>query len=171
VLYLDEVGIHLNRKVGPEWTLAGKQKYVDTPVCNQKRCLAGGFNPKTGKLTWVEGERKNSLLFLHLLYKLVTETHRSARWVHLIFDNYGIHVSQQVQLALKSAVASRIKLHFLLPCCPDHNRIERIWKDLHDNLTRNHRCVGLEELMTEVRPYVNARNQRGRHTYARQSAA
>jgi hypothetical protein len=29
----------------------------------------------------------------------------------------------------------------------------------------------MEELMTEVRLYLNARNQRGRHTYARDSAA
>jgi transposase len=171
VLYLDEVDIHLNPKIGPDWTLAGKQKYVRTPGCNEKRYLAGALNPKTGKLTWVEGDRKNSLLFLDLLYKLVTATYRNARRVHLILDNYGIHDSQQVQLALKSAAASRIKLHFLPPYCPDHNRIERTWKDLHDNVTRNHRCAGMEELMTEVRLYLNARNQRGRHTYARDSAA
>jgi transposase len=170
-LYLDEVDIHLNPKIGPDWTLAGKQNYVRTPGCNEKRYLAGALNPKTGKLTWVEGDRKNSLLFLELLYKLVTKTYRSARRIHLILDNYGIHDSQQVQLALKSAAAEKIKLHFLPPYCPDHNRIERVWKDLHDNVTRNHRCSGMEELMIEVRLYLNARNQRGRHTYARDSAA
>ena len=75
-MYLDEVdAFHLNPKIGPEWTLAGKQKYVRTPGCNEKRYLAGALNPKTGKLTWVEGDRKNSLLFLELLYKLVTETY------------------------------------------------------------------------------------------------
>ncbi len=140
-------------------------------ISGAKVGLAGALNPKTGKLTWVEGDRKNSLLFLDLLYKLVTATYRNARRVHLILDNYGIHDSQQVQLALKSATASRIKLHFLPPYCPDHNRIERTWKDLHDNVTRNHRCAGMEELMAEVRLYLNARNQRGRHTYARDSAA
>jgi transposase len=171
VLYLDEVDIHLNPKIGPDWTLVGKQSYVRTPGCNEKRYLAGALNPKTGKLTWVEGDRKNSLLFLDLLYKLVTKTYRSARRIHLILDNYGIHDSQQVQLAMKSATAEKLKLHFLPPYCPDHNRIERVWKDLHDNVTRNHRCSGMEELMTEVRLYLNARNQRGRHTYARHSAA
>jgi transposase len=171
VLYLDEVDIHLNPKVGPDWTPAGQQKYVDTPGCNQKRYLAGAVDPKTGKLTWVEGDRKNSLLFLQLLDKLVTQTYQNARGVHVILDNYGIHDSQQVQLALKSAKASKIQLHFLPPYCPDHNRIERIWKDLHDNVTRNHRCAGMEQLMAEVRSYLNARNQCGRHTYARQSAA
>jgi transposase len=171
VLYVDEVDIHLNPKTGPDWMLAGKQKFVRTPGCNEKRYLAGALNPKTGKLTWVEGERKNSFLFLELLYKLVTKTYRSARRIHLVLDNYGIHDSHQVQLALKSEAASRIKLHFLPPYCPDHNRIERIWKDLHDNVTRNHRCAGMEELMTEVRLYLAIRNRHGRHTYARDSAA
>jgi transposase len=171
VLYVDEVDIHLNPKIGPDWTLAGKQKYVRTPGCNEKRYLAGALNSLTGKLTWVEGDRKNSLLFLELLHKLVTKTYRNARRIHLILDNYGIHDSQQVQLAMKSTEASRLKLHFLPPYCPDHNRIERTWKDLHDNVTRNHRCAGIEELMTEVRLYLTARNRQGRHTYARENAA
>ncbi len=45
-LYLDEVDIHLNPKIGPEWTLAGKQKYVRTPGCNEKRYLAALSIPK-----------------------------------------------------------------------------------------------------------------------------
>jgi transposase len=114
---------------------------------------------------------RRALTFLDLLYELVTATYRNARRVHIILDNYGIHDSRQVQLALKSAAANRIKLHFLSLCCPNHNPIERTWKDLHDNVTRNHRCAGMEELMTEIRLYLNARNQRGRHTYARDSAA
>ena len=171
VLYVDAVDIHLNPKTGPDWTLAGKQKFVLTPGCNEKRYLAGALNPKTGKLTWAEGDRKNSYLFLQLLHKLVTKTYRSARRIHLVLDNYGIHDSRQVQLALKSAAASKIKLHFLPPYCPDHNRIERIWKDLHDNVTRNHRCSGMESLMTEVRLYLTTRNRHGRHAYAKDSAA
>ncbi len=110
-------------------------------------------------------------MFLDLLYKLVTKTYRSARRIHLILDNYGIHDSQQVQLALKSAAAKMIKLHFLPPYCPDHNRIEGVWNDLHDNVTRNHRCTGMEELMSDLRFYLNTRIQRGRHNYAQDNAA
>jgi transposase len=167
-LYLDEVDIHLNPKIGPDWTLAGKRKYVRTPGCNEKRCLAGALNSKNGKLTWVEGDRKNSLLFLDLLYRLVTKTHRSARRIYPILDNYGIHDSQQVQLALKSAAAKTIKLHFLPPYCPDQHRIERVWKNLHDDVTRNHRCTGTEGLVFQVRLYLNTRNKRGSHKYPRE---
>ena len=170
-LYLDEVDIHLNPKIGPDWTRRGRQKTVMTPGCNEKRYLAGAWNPKTRRLMYVEGERKNSLLFLELLHKLATKTYPKAKRIHLILDNYGIHDSLQVRLALRSTGAEKLTLHFLPPYCPDHNRIERVWKDLHDNVTRNHRCTTMEELMTEVRSYLAARNQCRRHTYARAKVA
>lgn len=171
VLYLDEVDIHLNPKIGPDWTKRGRQKEVLTPGCNEKRYLAGAWNPKTRRLTYVEGERKNSLLFLKLLHTLATKTYSKAKRIHIILDNYGIHDSQQVRLALKSEAAQKLKLHFLPPYCPDHNRIERIWKDLHDNVTRNHRCATMDELMVEVRCYLADRNRSGRHKYPRKTAA
>ena len=171
VVYVDEVDIHLNPKIGPDWTRRGGQKTVLTPGCNEKRYLAGAWNPKTRRLIYVEGEQKNSLLFLALLYKLATKTYAKAKRIHIILDNYGIHDSLQVRLALMSAAAERLTLHFLPPYCPDHNRIERIWKDLHDNVTRNHRCATMEELMAEVRAYLARRNQCGRHTYARGESA
>lgn len=167
VLYLDEVDIHLNPKIGPDWTKRGRQKEVLTPGCNEKRYLAGAWNPKTRRLIYVEGERKNSLLFLELLHKLATKTYPKAKRIHVILDNYGIHDSLQVRLALKSEAAQKLTLHYLPPYCPDHNRIERIWKDLHDNVTRNHRCATLEELLAEVRSYLAVRNRCGRHKYPR----
>jgi transposase len=171
VLYLDEVDIHLNPKIGPDWTRRGRQKEVLTPGCNEKRYLAGAWDPKTRRLTYVEGVKKNSLLFLNLLHKLVTKTHPNAKRIHIILDNYGIHDSQQVRLAMKSSAAEKLQLHFLPPYCPDHNRIERIWKDLHDNVTRNHRCPTMEELMENVRRYLAVRNRCGHHTYARARSA
>ena len=171
VLYVDEVDIHLNPKIGPDWTKRGQQKKVLTPGCNEKRYLAGAWNPKTRRLIYVEGDRKTSLLFLELLHKLATKAYPNAKRIHIILDNYGIHDSLQVRLALKSAAAEKLELHFLPPYCPDHNRIERIWKDLHDNVTRNHRCRTMDELMAEVRSYLVGRNRRGHHTYARTEVA
>ena len=124
MLYVDEVDIHLNPKIGLDWMLRGQQKEAPTPGQNEKRYLAGALDVRTGKLTWVEGPRKTSLLFLQLLYRLVTRTYRSARVIHVILDNYGIHDSLQVRLAL-ATVKGRVKFHFLPPYCPDHNRIER----------------------------------------------
>lgn len=169
VLYVDEVDIHLNPKVGLDWMLRGQQKAAPTPGRNEKRYLAGALDARTRKLTWVEGPRKTSLLFLQLLYRLVTRTYRTARVIHVILDNYGIHDSLQVKLAL-ATLDGRVKFHFLPPYCPDHNRIERVWQDLHANVTRNHRCPTMDELMMQVRTYLKARNRRGHHCYPRVTA-
>ena len=85
-----------------------------------------------------------------------------------MLDNYKIHDSRRTRTAL-AALGNRVKLHFL-PHCPDHNRIERLWKDLHDNVTRNHRCRTMKELMTNVNAYLRTRRNALRHKYVRIAA-
>jgi len=82
--------------------------------------------------------------------------------LHLILDNYRIHQSNIVFAALAGYLARKVKLHFLPPYCPDHNRIERVWQDLHANVTRNHRQPNMTKLMEVVRYYLRKRNCRKR---------
>jgi transposase len=162
--YEDEVDIHLNPKIGPDWMVCGQQKEVVTPGKNEKRYLAGAQSVRGKELLWVEGEQKNSMLFIRLLWKLV-QRDPHAKAIHVILDNYSIHHTQQVEASLKTPQGQRIKLHFLPPYCPDYNRIERTWEDLHANVTRNHRCQSLEELMQQVHNYLRRRNQEIREQY------
>jgi transposase len=158
VLYEDEVDIHLNPKIGPDWMLRGQQKRVVTPGQNVKRYLAGALNAESGRVLWVSGERKTSALFLDLLTQLL-DAYPAAAVLHLILDNYGIHSSKAVQAALTSW-ARRIRLHFLPPYCPSANRIERLWLDLHAIVTRNHRHPTITELLGAVEHFLHDRNQR-----------
>ena len=73
----------------------------------------------------------------------------------LILDNYVIHSSKILQRYLARQDGLFV-LHFLPPYCPNENKIERFWRDLHANVTRNHRCATMDELMKEVRRYLNA---------------
>lgn len=173
LVYEDEIDIHLNPKIGSDWMLRGQQKPLPTPGRNQKWYLAGALNPRTKVLTWVEAERKNSSLFVQLLWKLACQYPR-ARKIHVILDNYGIHNASLVQLSLNTPKGRKIQLHFLPPYCPDDNRIERLWEDLHAEVTRNHHCPTIHQLMKNVRQYLNQRNRdstrspatRDRHTVA-----
>lgn len=170
IVYADEVDIHLNPKIGPDYMLRGTQKTVLTPGKNEKRYLAGALNARTGQLTYVEADRKDSDLFIRQLWQLVKDDYPRARRIHIILDNYKIHSSQRTQMAL-AALEDRVQLHFLPPYCPDHNRIERAWKDLHDNVTRNHTCRTMKELMREVRIYLAEKTQRLQKQYKTKSAA
>jgi transposase len=152
VLYSDEVDIHLNPKVGPDWTPAGQRKMVVTPGKNEKNYLAGAWNPVTGTLVAVEGERKTSDLFIDLLRDLARR-YRLHGTVHLVVDNCSIHHSKKTQKAME-ALGGKIVLHFLPPYCPHNNPIERVWLDLHIAITRNHKHATIEELMVAVRVWL-----------------
>jgi len=156
-VYEDEVDIHLNPKIGLDWMVRSQQKEVMTPGKNQKRYLAGALDIDTGLLVWVEGDRKTSPLFLDLLDKLVA-TYANAKVIHVVLDNYRIHSSEIVHAALSGYLRGRFELHFLPPYCPKYNRIERVWQDLHANVTRNHTCPTMTKLMREVRAYLRKRN-------------
>jgi transposase len=156
-VYEDEVDIHLNPKIGLDWMGRGQQKEARTPGQNVKRYLAGALDARSGQLVWVEGERKTSALFIALLNKLVA-TYQAASVIHVILDNYRIHDSKIVHAALRG-FGARIQLHFLPPYCPNDNKIERVWQDLHANVTRNHTCPNMTVLMREVRYYLRKRNR------------
>jgi transposase len=157
-VYEDEVDIHLNPKIGLDWMGRGQQKEVVTPGKNVKRYLAGALDARTRRLVWVEAERKTSVLFIALL-NLLLETYPDAPVIHVILDNYRIHDSKIVHAALLG-FGGRIHLHFLPPYCPAHNKIERVWEDLHANVTRNHTCATIVALMVEVRYYLRKRNRK-----------
>ncbi|WP_368670608.1 IS630 family transposase [Myxococcus sp. AM011] len=156
VFYEDEMDVHLNPKIGPDWMLPGQRREVVTPGNNQKRYVAGALNARSAQLTWVKGERKTSALFIDLV-RAVDAAHPKAKRLHFILDNAATHSSKVTQKAL-AALGGRVVLHFLPPYCPEGNRIERVWWDVHANVTRNHRCKKMEALMFEVDTYLEARN-------------
>jgi transposase len=166
--HLDEVDIHLNPKMGPDWMNRGKQKEVPTPGQNVKRYVCGALNLETGCIEHVAGERKNSLLFISTLERLL-EVYPDATTIHVVLDNFRIHSSKQVQAWMKQN-GQRIRLHFLPPYCPDHNKIERKWRDLHAAVTRNHRCKTIEVLMADVERWLKERNRESRRQRRRLAA-
>ena len=151
-VYEDEADIHLNPKIGLDWMRRGHQRLVVTPGKNQKAYVAGALDARDGTIVWTGAAQKNTGLFIQLLEKL-TQHYPNAKRIHVVLDNYGIHKSGEARRALRGL--GRIRLHFLPPYSPDHNRIERLWQDLHANVTRNHRHQTLESLCDAVSLYLN----------------
>lgn len=156
-LWSDEVDVHLNPKIGPDWMLKGQQKEVVTPGKNEKRYIAGAIHARTKRMTWVTGERKTSALFISLLWQLASH-YRRYRVIHVILDNYIIHKSRITARAVE-AFGGKIKLHFLPPYCPNDNPIERVWEDFHANVTRNHCCRSMDALMANAKWHLTKRNE------------
>ncbi|GEJ56616.1 IS630 family transposase [Anaeromyxobacter diazotrophicus] len=152
VFYVDEADIDLNPRIGTTYMRRGKQLVVLTPGKNVKRYVAGGLNARSGKVVHVAAERKNSELFLALVDAL-RRAYRRARRIHLVLDNFIIHKSRRTLRHLAGLVG-RVVLHFLPPYSPESNIIERLWKQLHDHVTRNHTHRAIEPLMEAVDEFI-----------------
>jgi len=158
----DEADVDLNPRIGFDWMLPGTQRAVPTPGKNVKRYFAAAMDARTDELVWVKGERKNSRLFIDLLKKLLAR-YADKAVIHVVLDNYTIHSSRQTRLWLAEFGGGKFRLHFLPPYCPDDNRIERkLWREMHANVTVNHRCSTIKQLVGEVVYYLMKHNHEAR---------
>jgi transposase len=150
-VFMDEVDVNLNPKVGCMWTRRGEQAAVETPGTNEKRYIAGSIHWRTGRVILTEGrpkEGRSAALFLRHLDDL-RRSFRHYKVIHVICDNAGIHKpdkSKAVEDYL-ARWAGRVVVHYLPTYSPDCNPVERVWWRLHEAVTRNHRCRSMDELL------------------------
>jgi putative transposase len=158
-VFQDEVDINTNPKIGSMWMVKGQQATVETPGNNEKRYLSGSIHWRTGQVFLTQGRPKqgrDTPLFLSHLDELRSRLRRY-RVIHVICDSAKCHTSNEVAVYLWDH-RERIKLHLLPKYSPDCNPIERVWWNLHDRITRNHRCETMEELLDLTFAWLRSRN-------------
>jgi transposase len=150
-VFMDEVDVNLNPKVGCMWMRRGEQATVETPGTNEKRYLAGSIHWRTGRVILTEGrprEGRSAALFLRHLDDL-RRAFRHYKVIHVVCDNAGTHTEERSK-AVRAYLLEwghRVVLHYLPKYAPDTNPIERVWWRLHEAVTRNHRCQSMDELL------------------------
>ena len=117
--------------------------------------LSGALNFKRGRFHWVSGERRDGELFIKLLDKL-RRTYRCHKQLHLATDNDGSHLSKLVKKYVEDS-AGRVNLHRLPSWSPESNPVELVWWSMHEAVSRNHECVGLDELVGFAEDYLEER--------------
>ncbi|WP_255671289.1 transposase [Corallococcus sp. AS-1-6] len=88
--------VPLNPEIGPDWTLPGQRGEVVTPGNNQKCFVAEELDASMARVTWVQGERKTSALFIDLV-RAVDAAHLRAKRLHFILDNAATHSSKKTR--------------------------------------------------------------------------
>ena len=151
VFYVNEADVDLNPRIVSSWMHCEEQTTVPPPGQDQKHYLAGALHAHTGRLVWVEHHRKTSVLFVKL-HEQLRRRYRRAKRIVPIVDNYGIHKSRDTQRWL--AENPKFQLLFQPTYYPWVNVIERLWKAMHDTLTRNHRCRSMFELCQSVARFL-----------------
>ena len=158
-VFQDEVDINTNPKIGSMWMVKGQQAEVKTPGNNEKRYLSGSLPWRTGQVFLTEGKPKqgrNTALFLAHLDDLRSRLPRY-RKIHVICDQATCHTSEAVAIYLWEQ-RDRIALHLLPAYSPDGNPIERVWWHLHEEITRNHRCQTMKELLDLTFAWFRSKN-------------
>ena len=148
MVFADELDIPLLPKVGAAWMPQGTQDEIMTPGKNEKYYLAGALHLETGKVFYCLGPRKNNGLFRALLTLLdVMYPARQITRIYVVVDNYCIHKAKAVEQWVASH--PRFELLWLPTYCPRANPIERVFGDVHDKCTRNHKRKRLRDLVKD----------------------
>src|SRR5215472_4025545 len=128
----------------------GEQEQVMTPGTNQKNYLAGALDIATGKMLYCVWVRKSAGLFVDLL-NLIDQTYPPSKQeqIYVVADNYKIHKAKVVERWL--GAHPRFEIVYLPTYCPKANPIERVFGDVHDKCTRNHKRKRLRDLIGDVR--------------------
>src|SRR5262249_18565684 len=99
-VFMDEVEVNTNPKVGCMWMRKGEQAEVLTPGTNEKRLLAGSIHGRTGRLVLTRGapeQGRDAALFCAHLDDL-RRAFRRYKVVHVIGDNAKTHRPEQSRL-------------------------------------------------------------------------
>jgi putative transposase len=153
LLFADELDIHLLPKVGYPWMPQGQQVEVMTPGKNEKHYLASGWDIRTGVVHPCFGARKTNQLFRDLLDTIhLRYPARHYDRIYVVVDNYRIHKAKPVRDWL--VAHPRFELLWLPTYCPRANPIERIFGDIHDKVTRNHKRKRLRDLVPDVHRHL-----------------
>jgi putative transposase len=153
--FQDETKLETNPKVGYCWMRKGKQRKLKTPGTNRKVWISGALEFSTGCFHWVTGERKNADLFMKLLGEL--RRVYDHRRLELAVDNDGSHISKRVEEYVEAS-GGYVRLHPLPSWSPESNPVELVWWSLHEAVSRNHECAGLDDLVEFAEGYLKERH-------------
>jgi transposase len=156
LLFEDEIDLHLLPGITGCWTKRGRQCKVPTPGTNQKRYGFGAGNARTGAVTRLIRERKNSASFCALLETIVATYCPGETWVGrkvvLVVDNFIIHRSKATNRVLER-YADRLVLCELPTYAPQLNVIELLWKHLRRKVTHNYLFESVAALVAAVEQF------------------
>jgi hypothetical protein len=149
----DALDMHLLPQVGAAWMPQGPQEELRTPGQNETHSLAGALPLATGTGLSGRGPRQNNGLVRDLLTRLdATDPARQLMRSYVVVENYGMHTAKAV--AQWVARHPRFALLWLPTYCPRAHPLERVFGDVPDQGTRNHKRKRLRDLGQDVERHM-----------------
>ena len=142
--YFDATDLHWCPDIGNTYIAAGQQLKVGSPGSdNPWYALLGSLLYPSGEGLYTIHQRKRSVeAIAHL--QLLIDIDPRAFWF-VVIDNASAHHTVQMQ-AFESTYWQRLELVFLPTYSPHLNLIERLWRLMRGQITRNHFYDSLDHL-------------------------
>lgn len=129
------------------WTLKGTRPVVPAAGNNQRLCLYGAFNYKTGQVHYMNHPKKNSRLFAQFLSQLLSAN--ADRFLVLVLDNASYHRTAEV-LDILTQHEGHVFVVWLPKYSPKLNLIEGLWGYLKRSALNNFFYGDMESLEAAV---------------------
>src|SRR5215208_3725986 len=140
----------------PRWASAGCAGGGRGPCAlrgpTARHGLAGRSTSIRGASIGCPGGARTGSSFVKLLDHL-RRTYRCHKELHLATDNDGSHTSKRVRRYVEDS-GGRICLYPLPSWSPESNPVEVVWWSLHEAVSRNHECAGLDDLVELAEGYL-----------------
>ena len=145
------------------WTLRGVRPVVPAAGVNQRLCIYGAMNHRTGQTHYLVHPKKNAQQFHDFLRQLLE--HNSERKLVLVIDNASYHRTRAV-LALLEDHADHVLVIWLPRYSPELNLIEGLWGYLKRSALNNYFFGSVESLERAIIDTFTDLNQRPQTTLA-----
>jgi transposase len=153
ILFGDSVHPTQASQLSCGWIRRGKEQYIPTTGARARLNITGAINLESGQIFYEEFEKINGSSFIIFLEKLANEWYPVAPKIHLIVDRGSCHTSKEVTAYLTTQ--SRIVLHYLPSYSPNLNPIERLWKIMHEYVSKNKYHSTKKDFFESIRNFFN----------------
>jgi len=135
LIYLDSTDLHWCPDIGATYGPIGQQVKVDTPgLENPWYALFGSLFFPSGEGLYTVHHRKRAVELLEHL-QLLIDLDQNHFWF-VVLDNASAHTTSAIE-AFATQHQGQLELVFLPTYSPHLNHIERLWRLMRSNVTRN----------------------------------
>jgi len=153
-IYFDETDLHWCPDKGKGYQLIGHQQEVMTPGTDEVKYIIGGVAYPSGEGLYHIYDRKRTMEvenWLAAVWMMYPDT-----FIFLVWDNASTHTTDML-LPFLNAHQEQICPVFLPTYSPWLNLIERLWRQMRADVTRNHflasiqsSCFAVVEWLTQL---------------------
>lgn len=129
------------------WTLKGTRPVVPAAGANQRLCLYGAFNYRTGQVYYMNHPKKNAKRFAQFLSQLLAAN--ADRFLVLVLDNATYHRTAEI-LDILTQHEHHVLVVWLPKYSPELNLIEGLWGYLKRSALNNYFYGVIESLEAAV---------------------